>query len=56
LLAEALVNVIVHLCKAGVEGSIPFVSTVWCLKTSAAAPNPHGFGVSCCVGLYRRGW
>jgi len=27
LLVEALVNAVVHLCKAGVEGSIPFVST-----------------------------
>jgi len=27
LLVEALVNALAHRCKAGVEGSIPFVST-----------------------------
>ncbi|PVZ10864.1 hypothetical protein C8D89_10475 [Actinomycetospora cinnamomea] len=36
-MVEALVNVIAHLCKAGVEGSIPFVSTYCDLRKRSDA-------------------
>lgn len=42
LLVEALVNAVHRLCKAGVEGSIPFVSTTPLVSTTVGVFTTPG--------------